>query len=380
MKKLILFPVVVLLIATMVSIPNMWESPGEGYNVSRNISSTVLNNVTERVQYWQGLYGMDVDPLMGSDYLEWFVNWEESYYGEIYDDLYEYLNTQFSTGLTDQIRNLHEKMATELTVKVSELRDPTGDGRYITSEEVYDLIDTSSYFVKALTYEQNLTFSREVSNDQSFEMYSVFAAYYAEYGNPSGADLIAWQLTNATKVKVAMYNKLNQLFDPSTPDVEPEWRINFPGLITLRKSVDYSNKQHESMANELTRLIKDSEALPERAEVTAIIRLDGDIWEQLEIMEGKGFALDPNYIWIGILVGIITMALLVGVKVFDSGLSDSTVSMVVMVSSYYLVWMLLSIGSSGLIRGVPMIGLPIWVGLTFMYTLGVMGGLNGGNE
>ncbi|NBK26585.1 MAG: hypothetical protein EOM68_31815, partial [Spirochaetia bacterium] len=88
MKKLLLFPVVVLLMATMVSIPNMWESPGEGYNVSRNISSTVLNNVTERVQYWQGLYGMDVDPLMGSDYLEWFVNWEESYYGEIYDDLY----------------------------------------------------------------------------------------------------------------------------------------------------------------------------------------------------------------------------------------------------------------------------------------------------
>lgn len=371
---------VVLLIATMVSIPNMWESPGEGYNVSRNISSTVLNNVTERVQYWQDLYGMDVDPLMGSDYLEWFVNWEESYYGEIHDDLYEYLNTQFSTGLTDQIRSLHEKMATELTVKVSELRDPTGDGRYITSEEVYDLIDTSSYFVKELTYEQNLTFSREVSNEQSFEMYSVFAAYYAKYGNPSGADLIAWQLTNATKVKVAMYNKLNQLFDPSTPDVEPEWRINFPGLITLRKSVDYSNKQHESMANELTRLIKDSEERPERAEVTAIIRLDGDIWEQLEIMEGKGFALDPNYIWIGILVGIITMALLVGVKVFDSGLSDSTVSMVVMVSSYYLVWMLLSIGSSGLIRGVPMIGLPIWVGLTFMYTLGVMGNLNGDGE
>lgn len=385
MKGLIMFPVMVLLLATFVTVPTLWEGGGEVSDVSRNVTDEILTTVTNRVQYWQDEYGTDPvlagEPGFG-DYTEWMYNWTITYQYIVRDDLLTLLNNEFSVGITSGIISIHENMAEELSVQVAGLGDIAGDGRYITEDEVYDIIQIADYLYNKISYQQNLEFARDVTPEQTNEFYSLFAGLYNEYGNPGLLGNIQWYTSQEATVKVSLYNKLNNLFSPEDMDAEYGWDFvwkmgKFPLPIPMViKTPSFTNVQHERMAVILTELIHDSETLPERETVFSIIRLDGDIWEQLELLEGRGFALDAQYIWIGILMGVLGLALVVGVKIFDSGLSDSTVHTVIIVSSYYLIWLLLSFGGMGLIRDIPVLGLIIWAGLTLMYTMGVMGNLS----
>lgn len=97
--------------------------------------------------------------------------------------------------------------------------------------------------------------------------------------------------------------------------------------------------------------------------------------------EGQGdfFSFDTLGTWgmIGIFVGIIALAAVVGLRVFGSGISETSVSTIVMATAFGSIWLLFSALAYGLLAQIPLLGLGFYFFLTALYTLGVFNKIGG---
>lgn len=104
----------------------------------------------------------------------------------------------------------------------------------------------------------------------------------------------------------------------------------------------------------------------------------------LEDIEGLGDIVIPDFeldaiegalIILGILF---TFALVIGIQIFGSGLGETTVRMVLVITAYSGIWAVLTILSFDLIVSIEMFGGVIYLSLTIGYVIGVIEKLSEG--
>ncbi len=119
------------------------------------------------------------------------------------------------------------------------------------------------------------------------------------------------------------------------------------------------------------------------AQVLAIIRIDPEWLEEMQVLYGRGLGLDKVIIFVGLITGLIALAAIVGLRVFGSGIAGVSVKIIISFTAFFLLWGILTAFSYSYLLGeytIPIFGPFIWVSLTFSYTLGLMMSLQGGGE
>jgi len=84
------------------------------------------------------------------------------------------------------------------------------------------------------------------------------------------------------------------------------------------------------------------------------------------------FSIDVLTGAIAIIVGIIALATLLGIQILGSGLSDTSVRLISILSAYIGLWSVLSVLCIPLIIEIEIFGQLIYIGLTLAYTIGVI--------
>lgn len=75
---------------------------------------------------------------------------------------------------------------------------------------------------------------------------------------------------------------------------------------------------------------------------------------------------------IGLVIALIAVATVAGLKIFGSGVSDESVSMIVKGTALIAVWGIFSALSLNMIAGASFLGPFFWLFLTFIYTMGII--------
>lgn len=110
----------------------------------------------------------------------------------------------------------------------------------------------------------------------------------------------------------------------------------------------------------------------DNTEVWAIIKYDPDMLSEMKELEQRGMSLSNTVIFVGLFVGMIAVATIIGLHIFGSGLSGASITIIFQLVIFLLLWSILSIFSYSLFLDVPLIGMFLWMVLTFCYTVGVV--------
>lgn len=86
---------------------------------------------------------------------------------------------------------------------------------------------------------------------------------------------------------------------------------------------------------------------------------------------GLNFSINESLAWISLLIVIVTIASVVGIQVFGSGLSDSSVHTITIVSFYVGFWLILTVFAYSLLESIQVFGLLIYFFLTLLYLYGI---------
>ena len=100
----------------------------------------------------------------------------------------------------------------------------------------------------------------------------------------------------------------------------------------------------------------------------------------LDLEGSELFYIDPVLGFIIMFVAIGVLAGLIGFSFLGSGLSESSVRIILWVTVYGAIWGLFSVLSMSLIVAIELYGSLIYIGLTGMYVFGVIQKLVGGND
>lgn len=168
--------------------------------------------------------------------------------------------------------------------------------------------------------------------------------------------------------------------------------VNDPYVVCVRElderlnAVFGKSNGHDEIAEELVGLmenyhIEHGEFVPSsNVRLQGLISTDPDLVEELNQLQGRGLNVGDTLVFIGVFAGLMGIALILGLRIFGSGLAGTSISFVFKLVTFLLVWGLVSLGSRGLLSNVPLIGGLVWVSLTFMYMMGVLLTLTGGNQ
>lgn len=85
-----------------------------------------------------------------------------------------------------------------------------------------------------------------------------------------------------------------------------------------------------------------------------------------------GFSLDPLIGLITVIIALIALGTIIGIKVVASGLSDPSVRIIMLATTYIGIWTVLSLNSANLINRIEIFGPLIYVGITILYAIGVI--------
>lgn len=83
---------------------------------------------------------------------------------------------------------------------------------------------------------------------------------------------------------------------------------------------------------------------------------------------------------IALIVGLMAIATVVGIRVLGSGVSDVSVSTLILGTSYLAVWGVFSVLALELILAINLLGPILYFALTILYTIGIISSLNGGGS
>ena len=90
------------------------------------------------------------------------------------------------------------------------------------------------------------------------------------------------------------------------------------------------------------------------------------------------FEIDTVQYGLSFIIGIITLASIVGVQIIGSGLNDASVRTVILILFYVGIWMVLSVLTANLLFLNKVVGAIVYTFLCFFYIIGVGGKLTGG--
>lgn len=92
------------------------------------------------------------------------------------------------------------------------------------------------------------------------------------------------------------------------------------------------------------------------------------------------FSIDPVLGAIAILIVILVIAVALGIQIVGSGLSSTSIRIIVICIVYFGMWGLLSVLAEPLISSIEVFGTMIYVSLTIGYTIGVIQKISGGGD
>lgn len=100
------------------------------------------------------------------------------------------------------------------------------------------------------------------------------------------------------------------------------------------------------------------------------------------IIEGEDliFNIDPLTGAIAIIAVIGVIAIVAGLQILGSGLSDTSIRMGVLATVYTGIWVVLSVLALSLIFSIEVFGAIIYITLTLVYVVGVIQKMAGGND
>jgi len=113
-------------------------------------------------------------------------------------------------------------------------------------------------------------------------------------------------------------------------------------------------------------------------ETEAIINGSTTIWET--VVPDYTFGLDPITGGIVLIVTVATLGALIGIRIVGSGLSESSIKILMTSFFYGGIWTLLSVISANLIIAIEGFGALIYLVLTLLYAIGVVSKFFGGEE
>jgi hypothetical protein len=77
-----------------------------------------------------------------------------------------------------------------------------------------------------------------------------------------------------------------------------------------------------------------------------------------------------------IIIIAITIVAVIGLRIFDSGLSEHSIKVISTGLLYGGIWLSLSVLGYGMLNAIPVFGSILWVILTLMYSIGVINKFN----
>jgi len=95
---------------------------------------------------------------------------------------------------------------------------------------------------------------------------------------------------------------------------------------------------------------------------------------------GYGVSVGINEITgaIAIIIVLVSIAVVVGIKVFGSGISEQSVKVIIVITGYVSIWGVFSALTLNLINSIEIFGWVIYLILTIIYMVGVMNKLTNG--
>lgn len=102
----------------------------------------------------------------------------------------------------------------------------------------------------------------------------------------------------------------------------------------------------------------------------AWLSIDPQIAEELEEVQNSQISLSSTLFYLGVMVGVIALAAVVGINVLGSGLSNASSGTIIFFVTMFMLWGLMSVGTQSIFSKIPLIGNFIYVLLTFSYSLG----------
>lgn len=100
----------------------------------------------------------------------------------------------------------------------------------------------------------------------------------------------------------------------------------------------------------------------------------------LELSGTEAFYIDPVLGAIIMFVGLAVLVGVAGINFLGSGLSDTSVRVITWVTFYGAIWGIFSVLAMNLIIAIELYGSLIYIALTFMYVIGVVQKIIGGNN
>ncbi|MFX0069874.1 MAG: hypothetical protein ACFFAO_02180 [Candidatus Hermodarchaeota archaeon] len=79
---------------------------------------------------------------------------------------------------------------------------------------------------------------------------------------------------------------------------------------------------------------------------------------------------------LAVIIVLIAIAVLVGIQVLGSGISEQSVKTIIIITGYASLWGIFSVLSINLIISIEIFGYIIYIGLTIIYAIGVMNKLS----
>lgn len=108
----------------------------------------------------------------------------------------------------------------------------------------------------------------------------------------------------------------------------------------------------------------------EGLEGTALINGSSQTYDISDI--SQTFYIDEFSGALVIIIFIVMISVLIGIRIFNTGLSDTSIRIASICITYYGIWILFSVLSYELIISIEVIGVVLYITLTIVFTIGII--------
>jgi len=140
---------------------------------------------------------------------------------------------------------------------------------------------------------------------------------------------------------------------------------------------------HNTMAEILKERQIESDELSEdeydlltKEEVEEVVKLDPETLDKYEdIQSGLGstiLGITSSNFFLALVIAMVGILLVMGFGLFGSGFEGRSVSLIVRFIFFFSLWSIMSIFAQPILMDIPLFGGVVWMGLTLMYTLGIV--------
>jgi len=202
--------------------------------------------------------------------------------------------------------------------------------------------------------------SRDVTDNQ-IELFDNFVNdRYDEFGDPPWNSLNAWRFASCDYCGNSFWKLLNDNFGS-----------------------EYKTGHHymaELMLDLIDNVWEENAVRVDNEDVEYVISRDPQFIEEWEGVHRTQISYDDTLLWVGIFVGVAAVVGIFGIRIFGSGLAEVSVTFMIKITLFILLWLLLSATAFPYMSTIPDVSGIVYIVLSFVYAAGCFFNLteNGG--